>query len=222
MLAGQGANLVLQAGCFVLLGRLLGSVQYGIFVGAFAFTSLLAKLQRHGVGNASSAVCKHRDRVVCSLLGECSPYYYRFSVRSCWQRQRLWRRTFSIHQAPHWSCWQGFPNCFFNELTRNAAAVFQAHERMRTTAALNLATNLVRLIGARKHAAPAWSCNRVSVGERVCRGFRNGHDRIPGLCHQTVRETSVVAYISCSLGSRRASDTPSLRQLPRSTTISTR
>jgi O-antigen/teichoic acid export membrane protein len=50
MFAGQGANVVLQAACFVLLGRLLGSVQYGIFVGAFAFTSLLATFSAMGSG----------------------------------------------------------------------------------------------------------------------------------------------------------------------------
>lgn len=40
MLAGQGLNLVFQAGYFVLLARLLGVKEYGIFVGAFAFVAI--------------------------------------------------------------------------------------------------------------------------------------------------------------------------------------
>jgi O-antigen/teichoic acid export membrane protein len=147
MLAGQGANVVLQAGCFVLLGRLLGSVQYGIFVGAFAFTSLLATFSAMGSGTLLL-------RYVSTEIGSFAAY---------WGNVLLTTTVFSTVllvaakiAAPHLLnpssaalvLLAGIANCFFNELTRNAAAVFQAYERMRTTAALNLVTNLVRLIAA--------------------------------------------------------------------------
>ena len=50
MLAGQGMSLVLQAGYFILLARLLGVKEYGTFVGAFAFVSLVAPYSALGSG----------------------------------------------------------------------------------------------------------------------------------------------------------------------------
>jgi O-antigen/teichoic acid export membrane protein len=41
MLLGQGANVLLQAGYFVLLARLLGVREYGVFAGAFAVVNLI-------------------------------------------------------------------------------------------------------------------------------------------------------------------------------------
>jgi O-antigen/teichoic acid export membrane protein len=50
MLVGQGLNLVLQAGYFILLARLLGVKEYGIFVGAFALVSLATPYSALGSG----------------------------------------------------------------------------------------------------------------------------------------------------------------------------
>jgi hypothetical protein len=50
LFAGQGLGLVLQAGYFVLLARLLGPLQYGIYAGAFAFASLVAQYSALGTG----------------------------------------------------------------------------------------------------------------------------------------------------------------------------
>ncbi len=41
MLLGQGGNFLLQAGTFILLARLLGVTQYGIFAGAFALVNVI-------------------------------------------------------------------------------------------------------------------------------------------------------------------------------------
>src|SRR5271156_725567 len=38
---GQGTNLLLQAGYFILLARLLGVREYGVFAGAFAVVNLV-------------------------------------------------------------------------------------------------------------------------------------------------------------------------------------
>ena len=50
MFAGQGTNVVLRAAYFILLARLLGVTQYGIFVGAFAFVSLATPFSSLGSG----------------------------------------------------------------------------------------------------------------------------------------------------------------------------
>src|SRR5580692_524212 len=43
MFLGQGMSFVVQAAYFILLARLLGSQQYGIFVGAFALVSIVSQ-----------------------------------------------------------------------------------------------------------------------------------------------------------------------------------
>jgi Polysaccharide biosynthesis protein len=54
LLAGQGLGLVLQAVYFVILARLLGPLQYGVYAGAFSFASLVAQYSALGTG-ASAA-----------------------------------------------------------------------------------------------------------------------------------------------------------------------
>ena len=50
LFAGQGLGLVLQAAYFVILARLLGPMQYGIYAGAFAFANLVAQYSALGTG----------------------------------------------------------------------------------------------------------------------------------------------------------------------------
>src|SRR5580698_8037033 len=47
---GQGANVLLQAGYFVLLARLLGVREYGVFAGAFAVVNLVTPYSTLGAG----------------------------------------------------------------------------------------------------------------------------------------------------------------------------
>src|SRR5579862_7737338 len=50
MLVGQGLSFLLQAGYFILLARLLGVKEYGIFAGAFAFVSIATPYSTLGSG----------------------------------------------------------------------------------------------------------------------------------------------------------------------------
>ncbi len=50
MLVGQGLSFFCQAAYFVLLARLLGSREYGVVVGAFAFASLVSQYSSLGTG----------------------------------------------------------------------------------------------------------------------------------------------------------------------------
>ena len=50
ILLGQGANVLLQAGYFVLLARLLGVREYGVFAGAFAVVNLITPYSTLGAG----------------------------------------------------------------------------------------------------------------------------------------------------------------------------
>ena len=49
MLSGQGASTLLQAGYFVLIGRALGSHQYGEFVGAASLVSVMSQFSSLGM-----------------------------------------------------------------------------------------------------------------------------------------------------------------------------
>jgi O-antigen/teichoic acid export membrane protein len=147
MLVGQGATLLLQAAYFAILGRLLGAAEYGIYIGAFALTSILASFSAMGSGTL--------------LVRYTGGDHTRFSAY--WGNVLLLTSGFSVVLisgaqlvAPHLLnpasaalvMLAGLGNCFCNELTRNAAMVFQTFERMKVTALLNLISNLARACAA--------------------------------------------------------------------------
>jgi O-antigen/teichoic acid export membrane protein len=147
MLVGQGATLFLQAAYFAVLGRLLGAAEYGIYVGAFALTSILASFSAVGSGTL--------------LVRYVGADHTKFSAY--WGSVLLLTSGFSLVlisgaqlAAPHLLnpasaalvILAGLGNCFCNELTRNAAMVFQTFERMKVTALLNLISNLARVCAA--------------------------------------------------------------------------
>ena len=144
MLAGQGSNLFLQAAYFVLLSRLLGNVEYGIFVGAFALTSFVATYTAMGSGTLFL-------RYVSSTHGKFAVYWGNILFSTGVVSAIL--ITAASFAAPHLLnpasaslvVITAIGNCLFGETTRNAAAVFQAFEKMKVTATLNLATSLARL-----------------------------------------------------------------------------
>ena len=45
---GQGLSFVLQAGYFIVLARLLGSTEYGIYAAATAFVSIVSQYSSLG------------------------------------------------------------------------------------------------------------------------------------------------------------------------------
>jgi O-antigen/teichoic acid export membrane protein len=147
MLAGQGGNLFLQAGYFVVLSRLLGSTEYGIFVGANALATLISTYSAMGSGTV--------------LLRYVSTDSKRFAVY--WGNILLTTTLVSAVLisiakifAPHLLdpasaallVITGVAICFCGEITRNAAIVFQTFEKMWVTATLNLATSFLRLCAA--------------------------------------------------------------------------
>ena len=147
MLLGQTSNLVIQALYFAVLGRLLGSTEYGIYVGAFALTSILSAYSSMGSGTL--------------LLRYVSINRSRFNAY--WGNLLLTTTCFSgvvigvAHMcAPHilnprsasLVLFAGIAGCFFGEITRNAAIVFQAYEEMQITAIVSFSTNVARCAAA--------------------------------------------------------------------------
>ena len=144
---GQGLGYSLRVVYFIAVARLLGVLQYGFVVGAFAFVNLLAEQSRLGTGTI--------------LLRYVSPDHKRFA--------KYWGNTLVVTLvssglvilllgliAPHLLdpgsaalvFLTAIACCFFEQLSVSATQVFQAFQKMRTAAFLNQLTSLLRCIGA--------------------------------------------------------------------------
>jgi O-antigen/teichoic acid export membrane protein len=160
MLAGQGTGVVLQTAYFVVLARLLGAMQYGIFAGAFAFTGLVAPYSSLGSGIIllryvsveRKAFAVYWGNILISAL--CMSGVLIAALR-CLAPRFLNPSSASLVILAAAS------NCLFAPLTEQTGRVFQCFEKMRVTVVLNLLTNLMRTLAVvgmlwRLHHATAW------------------------------------------------------------------
>src|SRR5579883_1309418 len=145
--AGQGAGLVLQAAYFVIIARLLGAVEYGVFAGAFAFTALVGQYSALGTGtvflryvsgnNKAFAVYWGNVLLVTAVAGGGLTIALHFIAQTVLNPS-------SAAIVPM----AALANCFCAQLTTESGRVFQAFEQMRINAILNLLTNLARTVAA--------------------------------------------------------------------------
>lgn len=145
MLLGQGLNLIFQAGYFVLLARLLGVEEYGIFVGAFAFVAIATPFCALGSGlvfvrHVSADAKKfrvHWGNILLSTLGFGSLLALVLDVI-----------------APHFvnpACASlvlllALSECICRQLVICICQIFQAFEKLHLTAAMILLTSFLRLM----------------------------------------------------------------------------
>jgi O-antigen/teichoic acid export membrane protein/glycosyltransferase involved in cell wall biosynthesis len=147
MFLGQGLGYGLRMAYFIVIARLLGVLQYGIVVGAFALVNLVAEYSRLGTGTV--------------LLRYVSPDHNRFAVY--WGNMLMVTATMSgvmiviLHLiAPHIVSpstaaivfISAIGTCFFEQITVSATQAFQAFQDMRTAALFNQMTSLFRTIVA--------------------------------------------------------------------------
>ncbi len=145
MFAGQGLSFVTQGLYFVLLARLLGSAQYGVLAGAAAIVAIVSQYSTLGSGLV--------------FLRYVSPDHGRF--REYWGNILLCTAMLgtgivvALHFCGRWLIGNqsasvlvllAIGDCLCGQLSSCASQVFQAFERMRTTAGLSLLTNLLRLL----------------------------------------------------------------------------
>jgi O-antigen/teichoic acid export membrane protein len=167
MLVGQGTSLLLQAGYFILLARLLGVREYGIFAGAFAFVGIVMPYSTLGsgtlfmryVGSGSGGFAAYWGNILISTLGVGTT----LSVL-------LWLLAPHILNPASASIVLvvAVGNCIFNQLVACMGQIFQTYEFMRMTAILNLLINLLRLIAVAAltfvvHHATAWQWATASL-----------------------------------------------------------
>jgi O-antigen/teichoic acid export membrane protein len=167
MFLGQGLGLIFQTTYFIVLARLLGSREYGIYAGTFALVSMASQYSTIGSGTVFM-------RYVSPDRSKFPTYWGNILIITC---------GFSIvvaavlHVTARFilnpqSAAIIFPVavsvCFCTQIAVAAGQVFQAFEQLRVTAMMNLLTNIMRAIAAVTmlavlHRATAWQWVVVSV-----------------------------------------------------------
>lgn len=145
MFSGQGLSLVTQAGYFIIVARLLGSAQYGMLVGAAAAVGLLSQYGAFGAGllflrYVSPDHSKFRSYwgnilLSCLLLGGLLVLLIQLLAPHLFQRVDT--RLIVLLAVG---------DCVCGQLATATSQVFQAFERMRYTAILNMSVSGARMI----------------------------------------------------------------------------
>jgi O-antigen/teichoic acid export membrane protein len=167
MIAGSGLGYVLVGIYFVILARLLGALQYGVFVGAFAFVDLVARYGTLGTGTIFLRyVSIDRDRFALYwgnllLVTTAGGLIVTVIVHLAGGHLLNPASAALVMLA-------ALANCFGTQITTGAAQVFQAVEQMRITAVLNLLTSFLRTLAAAVlmllfHRITAWQWALVST-----------------------------------------------------------
>jgi O-antigen/teichoic acid export membrane protein len=145
MLLGQGLSIVCQGAYFILVGRLLGSAQFGIYAGAVAMVSILGQytlLGSHSVllryasqDPKSFALYWGNTLVTAVTLGS---LFVAFMTCAGPSLSHSYSRTMLLCVT--------LGDCVFAQLTTAAGYVFQAFEKMSFTAGLSVLVNLLRAL----------------------------------------------------------------------------
>jgi O-antigen/teichoic acid export membrane protein len=145
MMAGQGAGIVLQAVYFLILARLLGAVQYGIFAGAFAFTIIVAPYSALGTGVVLLRYVSNDHRAFAVYWGNILVVTLSIGCVLCAALHFLAPHVLDPSSASL-VLLAAIANCICMQIVSVAGNVFQAFEQLHLTALLNLLTNLVRTL----------------------------------------------------------------------------
>jgi O-antigen/teichoic acid export membrane protein len=147
MFLGQGVNFGVQASYFILLARLLGADQYGIFVGAAAAVSLVSQYSSLGSGFVML-------RQVSRSRSEFPQYWGNVLITT------LTVGLVVILALARFGKWMAGPasasiivlvavgECTCARLAEGGGQAFQAFEQLKLTAALTSLTNIARLATA--------------------------------------------------------------------------
>ncbi len=162
MFLGQGLSLVCQAGYFICLGRLLGSTEYGIYIGAVALVAILA--QYSALGSHSVFL-----RYVSPAPGRFSHYWANVVVTTAAMglvcRGAGMGGSARLALLLSWNAGvRSGRRLRMRAVHLGGGRVFQALERMRVTAMLNLLTNTLRAVLA---GTLLWTMHRAAAHQWV-------------------------------------------------------
>jgi O-antigen/teichoic acid export membrane protein len=147
MLIGKGVSIIFQSFYFVLLAKLLGSTEYGLYAGAFALVSILSQYSSFGstivllryVSRDPSLFSIYWGRTLATtvLVGSAS------TAIVCLIGPHL-ARTYSHGVLAA----VAVSDCLLAQLTAASGCAFQAHQKMHVTALLNALSNILRAAAA--------------------------------------------------------------------------
>lgn len=144
MLVGQGLNLVFQAGYFILLARLLGVKEYGIFVGALAFVAIATPYSALGSGLVFV-------RNVCADPDKFAAYWGNILLSTLGVGSLLALLLYLVAPkvvnpaSASLVLMLALGECICRQLVTAISQVFQAFEQLRLTVAMILLTSFLRL-----------------------------------------------------------------------------
>ena len=142
---GQGTNFLLQAGYFVLLARLLGVKEYGVFAGAFAVVNLVTPYSALGAGMLFMRyVTLDRSKAAIywgNSLAVTAAATVLIAVALFLAGPALTKTHNSLIFVV-----LVVANCFCAQIANLGSLVFQTFEKMQWTAVLGLVANLARLL----------------------------------------------------------------------------
>jgi O-antigen/teichoic acid export membrane protein len=147
MMLGQGSGFLLQSAYFILLARLLGPSEYGVFAGAFALTSIIGQYSSMGSGTLFLRYVTADPSRAAVYWGNILAVTTVVSLLIVAGVALFSGPLLGPGSAPI-ALLAAVANCFCNQLASSAAKVFQTHEQLRITAGLSLATNLARTLAA--------------------------------------------------------------------------
>lgn len=173
---GQGTSFLLQAGYFIVIARLLGSSEYGIYAAATALVSIVSQYSSLGSG---LVFLQH----VSPDLRKFPQYWGDILIAVLGLGSLL---VIAIRLTGHWIVGPAsasilvlvaIGDCVCQQLTSCAGQVFQAFEKMRITATLSMAVNLLRLLIAagmlivlRRATSQQWAWGALSVSTAAALG----------------------------------------------------
>lgn len=145
MFAGQSLSVICQVVYFILLARLLGATEYGIYAGVFAMTSMLSQYSTLGSHTVLLRSVSQEPRNFAPYWG--NVLMTTFTLGSVFVLVLICAVPHLAHSYS-WTMvlWVAIADCLCAQLTSAAARAFQAHEKMCVTALLNLLTNLLRAL----------------------------------------------------------------------------
>jgi O-antigen/teichoic acid export membrane protein len=145
MFLGQGLSYVFQATYFILLGRLLGSTEYGIYMGAVALAAIFSQYSALGsqwtflqyVSPDHSQFSRYWGNILMATISLGALFTIFLTLVGL---------RIAHSYSPLMLLCVAAGDCLCMPLVNAIANVFQAFEKMRITAAMNILTNLLRVI----------------------------------------------------------------------------
>lgn len=167
VLLGQGASFLFQVGYFVLLARVLGVEQYGVFAGASAFVSIAMPFSTLGAGMLFM-------RYVSADSNQFRQYWGNILLSTVGANALIIPMLYAV--APHLLnaasasiiLLVAIANCLLGQFIQCVVQIFQSFQRLRAAAFWSASINVLRLAAAAllmtlMHHVTAWQWAAVSV-----------------------------------------------------------